>query len=276
MVKKLFKHEILAYLRVFIPMQIILQSVAILYRLLQLNKTDNDVLNIIEGTTVFAYAMCLIISFSLIGVFAIVRFYRNLFTHEGYLSFTLPVSTSQHILVKLFTAVLFEILTVIGMLVSFVIVTVGEFLIELIKAADYLFKDFLKLLETIPLTLTDVIFYVIEAVVLMFIATCAGLLLMYCCIAIGQTFKKNRVMGAIAIYFIYSVVCQFLTSIISTVVTMFADFEKIVEWVEKMCTEHPYEMIHAGFSVMILVYAVMGVIYFAVARFVISRKLNLE
>ena len=43
MVKKLLKHEFLAYLRVWIPMQIILMAAALFGRILQFFESDSDI-----------------------------------------------------------------------------------------------------------------------------------------------------------------------------------------------------------------------------------------
>lgn len=277
MVRKLFKHEILAYLRIWIPMQIILQSAALLLRLLQVISSDNRVYDIVEGTSIFVYVMSLIVSFGLVYVFSIVRFYKNLFSNEGYLSFTLPVTTSQHIFVKLITSVMFTIMTIIGMFVSFIILAAGELLFEIVRAVDYVGRDFFATLaEENANIIVHLVFYVIEFGLMMLIATMVGMLLMYCFISIGQTFRKNRIIGAIAVYFIYTIIVQIIGSIFSVVFTIVLANNSFVDWINKVMNDHPFETIHAFFAIMILVELIMGAIYFAVSHFVISKKLNLE
>ncbi len=277
MVRKLFKHEILAYLRIWIPMQIILQSAALLLRLLQVISSDNRVYDIVEGTSVFVYVMSLIVSFGLVYVFSIVRFYKNLFSNEGYLSFTLPVTTSQHIFVKLIISVMFTIMTIIGMFVSFIILAAGELLFEIVRAVDYVGRDFFATLaEENANIIVHLVFYVIEFGLMMLIATMVGMLLMYCFISIGQTFRKNRIIGAIAVYFIYTIIVQIIGSIFSVVFTIVLANNSFVDWINKVMNDHPFETIHAFFAIMILVELIMGAIYFAVSHFVISKKLNLE
>lgn len=276
MVKKLFKHEILAYLRIWIPMQIILQSAALLLRLLQFISSDNKVYEMVEGTSVFTYNMSLIVSFALVYVFSIVRFYKNLFTNEGYLSFTLPVSTSQHIFVKLLIAVLFMIMTVVGMLVSFAIVTAGELLFEFLRAGDYLIKDFLIQIKDTPLALVDVIFYIIEFGIVMLLGYALSLLLLYACISLGQTFRKNRIVGAVVVYFIYGIIMQVVGSVFSLILAFVIDSSELIEWLENTAVKYPVEAIHAFMSVAILLQLIVGAVYFAVTHLVISRKLNLE
>ena len=60
-------------------------------------------------------------------VLGVIRFYKNLFTKEGYLTFTLPVTSTQHILVKSTTAVLVQIVSIIAIMLSFYVFTFPKF-----------------------------------------------------------------------------------------------------------------------------------------------------
>ena len=54
-------------------------------------------------------------------IIGIVRFYKNLFTGEGYLSFTLPVTPGQQLFTKALVSFLFSVITIIVILVSSII-----------------------------------------------------------------------------------------------------------------------------------------------------------
>ena len=68
-------------------------------------------------------------------VYSVIRFYRNLFTGEGYLSFTLPVTPANHLWVKVVTAVSFSLLSVLVAALSGVIITAGESGIAALKTS---------------------------------------------------------------------------------------------------------------------------------------------
>ena len=95
MVKKLFKHEIKAYLRIMIPVYVCLLAVALLGRVIQFFEADTFIYSFVNGSSIFVYVVAIIACFGFSSVFSIVRFYKNLFTDEGYLTFTLPVKISQ-------------------------------------------------------------------------------------------------------------------------------------------------------------------------------------
>ena len=130
MVKKLFKHEILSYMRLWVPTQIILLAVAFFMRILLFFESDQAIFNIVFGSSVFVYVVACLASMGITFVFGIIRFYKNLFTHEGYLTFTLPVSARAHIFVKLITATLFGVFTDLVIIFSGIIITSGRPLVE--------------------------------------------------------------------------------------------------------------------------------------------------
>ncbi|MBQ8338505.1 MAG: hypothetical protein IJY33_05105, partial [Oscillospiraceae bacterium] len=189
MVKKLFKYEFAAYLKTLIPFNIVLLSVALFTRLVQFFETDiaelSFIYDIIITLSVMTYIATIVACFAAVFVMAVIRFYKNLYTAEGYLSFTLPVTPAQHIFVKLTTAVALMGITLVTTIVSFAIATAGELGIEILKAAGYLFK---KLVELAGI---NVWFYALEIFVMLVISSCVSILFYYTCISIGQLFKKN-------------------------------------------------------------------------------------
>ena len=66
-----------------------------------------DVRPAVDAVTAIVAAL-LIVGLSVLSVVVVVvRFYQNLISDEGYLSFTLPVTAAQHIAAKLAAGILF-------------------------------------------------------------------------------------------------------------------------------------------------------------------------
>lgn len=128
MVKKLFKHEYLAYARVMSLIYIILLTIAAATRVIFIFESDTVAYDIVSTISVITYCVSVFAALGFSYVMGVVRFYKNLFTSEGYLSFTLPVTASQHIAVKLITAVSMNLLTWVMVLLSVCVVTAGELL----------------------------------------------------------------------------------------------------------------------------------------------------
>ena len=103
MVKKLFKHEILAYFRMLMPVYIILCLTATMSRILQFFEESaiSGIYETVFGSTIIIYFISVAAALMLPTIFIIVRFYKNMYSAEGYLTHTLPVTVDAHILIKL-------------------------------------------------------------------------------------------------------------------------------------------------------------------------------
>lgn len=269
MVKKLFKHEFAAFLRSMFPVWIALLGVSLLGRLIQLFENDTTVYNVIFTSSIVAYVLAIIVSFVLCTIFAIVRFHKNLFSYEGYLTFTLPVTNNQHITVKLLTAVLFEFINVIMVLISVFIITLGDVFKEIVKAGIYLVGMAIDKMGF------HTGFYAFEVILLIISAAIMEFLLFYACISLGQMSNKNRTMVAVGIYFGYYFATQIISTVIMSVIVASYEYlhlEKIFEYI----SAHPFSSAHIIIWCMILGVLIISSVYFLITRYVLNKKLNLE
>lgn len=273
MVKKLFKHELKAHLRVLLIVWLGLLGVALLARCVQFFEQDSTVYDIVNVSSIVAYTVAVMASIAFPLVLAIVRFYRNLFTGEGYLSFTLPVTPFQHIWVKLAAAVLLQIVTGVVMLLSVSVITAGEVLVEIWNAGAYLFK---QIFTYVPELKTHLFLYIAEFLVWLVVLYALELLLYYTCISVGQLSKKNRILTAVGVYFGYYFACQILQTIWLVVISLVQNWDEILEPVFVFAEKHPCLFGHLFLCGAILLTAGTGVVYFAITHTIIRKRLNLE
>ena len=267
MVKKLFKYEIKSYLRVWIPVQAVLLGIALIGRFIQFFESDTTVYDIISGSSVFMFVITSLASIGITLALGVIRFYKNLFTGEGYLTFTLPVTPTHHIITKTVTAGLFQVASVIMVIISVCIITSGEMLKEIIKAFVYL----LNLVR--PYVGANLVLYIIEFIILMVISGFAMYMHYYTCISLGQLFRKNRILAAVGVYFGFYFISQILSTVLGVAVSFLGSFmEKIALFIEN----HIIGFIHGIFCGGTIISLIGIVIYFFVIKYVISRKLNLE
>ncbi len=269
MVKKLFKHEFSAYLLTLFPLYAVLLGVALVGRVVQFFESDSTSYGLISGASFFIYGVAVLAAWMLTAFFGIVRFYKNMFTGEGYLTLTLPVTPAQHLWVKTLTAVAFEVISFVVILLSAVILVQTDVLIEVLKAARYL-------LIQIPAPLNQhLVWYVLEFSVAMVISMCAGMLSFYACISIGQLFRKNRVVASIGIYFAYYTIVQILSTIISVVAMIVGPLLPLDQWMQTIAA-HPYASVHIFLCALTPLSLISVAIFFAVSHYIIRKKLNLE
>lgn len=270
MVKKLYKHEFKAYLRVWIPVQIIVLTIALLARGIQFLESDNIAYDMINASSVLACTLAVGASCAFTFVFAVIRFYKNLFTAEGYLSFTLPVSPTTHILTKLFTAMAFQLATVAVAILALSVLTAGDVFYEVVKAVIYLVSHLPEKVQGhLP-------FYVIEVLGIMLISLATDFMLYYTCLAVGQLGKKNRILLAVGVFFGYYLVSQAFGTAVSTVFTVLATLPMFVDPLNEFIQTYIYELTHVGFCGSLLWSALLGTVYAFITRYILRHRLNLE
>ena len=269
MVKKLFKHEFLAWLRVLPIIYGITLIVAGMHRLLQVFENDSVQYNILFISATVMYAVAIAATIAAPVVFGIQRFYKNMFTGEGYLTHTLPVTPANHLWVKGLTAVTFSLISFLVLDLSVVIITAGDVLVDLWKAAAYM----LHLIQ--PEYVTHIVFYFIEALLLVVISCFFMHYLYYTCICAGHLFRKNRVLAAVGVYFGLYMITQILGTVfivLTVVLTETGVLEPLFDWFY----EYTLEAIHIGMWGSIAAYTALIGAYFLFCRFVLKKKLNLE
>ncbi len=277
MVKKLFKHEIAYYLRSMLPIYGILLAIAAVSRIIQFFEADNTVYNTLNIISILTYVVGIIAVFAMTMVFTITRYYRNLFTSEGYLSFTLPVTPTQHILTKLSTAVIVHAASLVVVLISACIITAGDVLIEVGNAIRYI-------IELIPERLAftfkettaaqwqvNIWLFAAEFILLLIAAVIYQMLLFYGCITVGQMSHKNRVLAAVGVYFGYYMVTQAIGTVL-VIVSQFLPWEDL----SLIFLDAPIGCIHSLLIGYTLLNLLIATALFFVSRFIVHRRLNLE
>lgn len=271
MVKKLIKHEFIYYIRtlaIFLPLVLL---IGVMARVIQFFDSDTFVYSIVSGSSLLMLYVASMACILLTTVLSVVRFYRNMYTSEGYLSFTLPVTNSQHLFVKLFASVIFFGLSIITVVISAAIAFSGEALQEAVKAFKYMMDTaILNHIEPIHKA-----FFGVEVFILFLLSAISTPLLYYTCITIGQTARKNRILSAVGVYFLFYIATQIISTVI-TVVVMIAGEMGILDGVFEFADYHTYAFMHILFISSIIISAAFATLMFIVNVRIMSKKLNLE
>lgn len=269
MVKKLFKHEFIAWLRTFWVVFLVILTLAGAHRIFQIFENDSTAYEVANVLTIIAYSISLFVAILLPIGFAFSRFYKNLFTGEGYLSLTLPVTAGQHLWTKTLTATAMSLATGMVCILSVMLITAGDLFSEICKAAAYL-------LGKIPSKqVWHIVGYCLEALVLIIVSLFSSHILFDACICLGQRFRKNRVGAAIGVYFGYYYFGQLMATIFGVVIEVLEEngtLQPLYDFMDK----HGNASIHIGFAVAILLAALQALVCFWVCHRTLTRKLNLE
>lgn len=271
MVKKLFKHEFIYYFRtfaLFLPIVLVIGVMARVFRFFE--NFDSVLVDIVIFSSAFMLVVSCFALLMLSVVVAVVRFYKNMYSAEGYLTFTLPVNNAQHIFVKLLTAICCQAICLLTVILATTIASSGEPLKDLVLALTAGLSEFFEVLGTV-----NVIIVLFESILLMLLAVAGNMLLYYACITVGQTAKKNRILMAVGAYFIYYVATQVISTVIVMifmVLGMSGVFDGIVMWLD----DHMILTMHLTMGISIVIYAAMAVAFWFVTQSIMTKKLNLE
>ena len=269
MVRKLFKHEAAAYLHTLLPMNLILIGIALLTRIVWIFESKTVAFNIIGTSSIVALVIAMLVCIVMSAAFAVIRFYKNLFTCEGYLTMTLPVTTGQHITVKLLSAVLFNLMTVVAVVLAACISMAGDMIVEVFKAGGYLLKRYFQEFGA------EGAGYIAELVILILVVVATQFLLFYACISVGQLARKNRVLAALGVYFGYYLFCQIMGTVFMVIVMLCADTE-LFRMIGQFIDDNPRLTVHIALIASTVFSAALGAVYYAVTHTMIKKHLNLE
>ncbi len=271
MVRKLIKHEFNAVGRSMLPMAVILLAMSFFTRIIQIFEVQSRTYDIILTSAIFMLVIAMIVSLVMSVVISIKRFYTNMFTGEGYLTMTLPVTAVEHILTKLLVAFVSVVATVLAIIIAGSIATMGEVLNEVIKAMDYIADAYFKFFGGHGVA------YIFEALIALTVAGASQFLLYYACISVGQMARKNRVLAAFGAYFGYYIITQIFGTVLVILISLQPQWlidlmQSVTDFVEY----HPYAFVHYFIWCITLFYGVLSFVFFFISRYIITNKLNLE
>lgn len=201
------------------------------------------------------------------------RYYKNMFTDEGYLTFTLPVTPTQNLWAKLITGTVWQILIGGVMILSlsmFFIFGVGTNPFVNIGNLSGIIGQILRLFISLPVDQTGGLWILFsESLFSVILGIPAGLLMVYFAVTLGcQIAQKHKIVASIGLYFALTIARTIISYILQIAVTIptVAASEHISETLAYSLTGIPN----------ILISLITIAVCFLVSRNIIKNHLNLE
>ena len=169
-------------------------------------------------------------------ILSLVRFYKHLYTDEGYLTFTLPVRRSALLMSKLVNALIFDAMyaCLLGLSVSaaVLIAVPGDVISAFFRGVSDLFRYSSDLFRYYP----DLwqysfwsILFILELILLAIAVDLFTNLLLYFSVTIGALIvKKAKLVVGLAIYYGTNTVLSWVTNILSYVILPFTLSEIVI------------------------------------------------
>lgn len=236
------------------------------------NYTSYSVLQDIAELGIVVCCIGLAIFYVLSEILVFMRFYKNFYTDEGYLTFTLPVKKSQLLNSKTLMSLIVYVATALVLAFDVVLmfsVGIGD---EIFK--DYIIRDILRTIrEIIDIVGLYIPVYMIEAVILFVALRVLSALSIFICLTISAVIvRKHRVLAAIGIYYLLG---GAVTGFVQTVLLRY-NFYRVFERLSEL--EKPQVLCSVmliGFLVIGVAVAVSTALYMA-QNWLLDKKLNLE
>ena len=209
---------------------------------------------------VIAVVACIVMAF----VLMIIRFYKNFLTDEGYLMFTLPVTTGQLIWSKLLVSVLWVVVSAgVGVLASFIL-SVGT------DAQDVLFDLDLKEMFSV-FTSGQSVAIMVLVITLALLYAAYTYLRCYAAMAIGQCFSSRKLLLSVVFYIVFGIVESVALTAIARPLLSPATLEKIFT-----SDVEPFRAAIRTLGGFNGTYLVLSAIYFVITYLFFRKKLNLQ
>jgi len=263
MLAKLMKYEIKGTARLFIPLYLALLLFALLNRIINpfgmLEASENFNLQVLFSIiSITVYFILIIGTFVMTLVIMIQRFYKNLLGDEGYLMFTLPVKSWQHIVSKILVSMLWTILSFIMAICSILI------LVDI----DNLFEEIRQFISTISDIFGSAGFFTLPYYALL--SLISGILMIYAAIALGHLFSKHKLMASFGMYCVLYVIYQIVMALFILVFGK-KSFNSLIS--SPSTSSLDLNNLVLSFSIPLIIILVVN---FILTNTILRKKLNLE
>ena len=275
MLKKLLKYDFLATFKIWWIAAVTSLGLSFLggyaVTLIRAPRDLPEAVDASAGLMLFISIFSLFAFMILSEIIILVRFYKNFFTDEGYLTFNLPVKTGSRINSKLIMSVAVTIATLIMLAVD-VCIILGIGFFDMIVDNE-LFKFVAEVIDEIVAEFGFyLILYILEAIVIFILASAFSLLLMFCCITLASLItKKGRVATAIAIYYGVNCVLSFFMEMV-----MIFGVSGLAQRMEALSNKTACPVTAVILLAIILLFGLLSVMLYTLQYFMVDRKLNLN
>jgi hypothetical protein len=260
MLGKLVKYEFKATSRILIPLYIVLLFMSIINRFAFFMDDSNIVMKVVKPILIATYVLFIVATLAVTIFFMIIRFYKNYFSDEGYLMFTLPSKTHELIVSKL-------ILTLFWIVISLAVIFLSVFIISPSENWPTIIFEFKQLIANMQKQFgSNYVLVSIEFIMMILLGGTLNILMVYTSIAVGQMISKYRIIGSFVAYAIIYTGMQILLLIVLAVVSLIFK-ENITTFLESP---------QAVFPAVLVVLAIASSGFFFTTNNIFKRRLNLE
>ena len=265
MLGKLIKHEWKAVAKTLFFIHLAIVAMTLVGKIMISIKAVEKI-EMLSASMVMVYVLSVIAVGVGTHIYLAMRFYKNMYTDEGYLSFTLPVKSWEHIISKGLVAIAWIVIDGIIIVASTLILTMHwKDLMETVDSFKYAdWSDFWAFSGNEH-------FFLVNVVLSMILGLCVIPLTYYVSISIGQLFRNHKLLFSVITY----VVIMNIQKVLGVVVTVISMVPSAMEHIDDP-TPASMSMMNCMMGGSVLLQLVYCVGFFFVIKFIMDKKLNLN
>jgi hypothetical protein len=271
MLSKLIKYDMKALNHFLIFIHLFLLIISIAGRVFITGHIDfnsGEISTILFVLAIMLYFILLIGAAFGTEIIIAVRFYKNIYSDEGYLTNTLPVTRGQILLSKIITGSIWCIIDILTVYACIIILAATPYVIEQVKVHGSEF-----LLEfgcTEPGSIQKMIFYFL---LITLIGGISSVIMLYSSIVIGQLFGNHRVLSSVITYFVLSTLISILSLLFMAVSgNLTAPMKAAMDG----ATFVPYQYYMNTFSLTLILNIITSIVMYGISYWLMRKKLNLN
>ncbi len=271
MLGKLLKHELIATWKVPAALDALLLILGIVTAVVirTIPHLDDSLgMNIFMFSFIGLFYIGIIAANIIVLVYLVIRYYRNLYTSEGYLTFTLPVKTDMIIHSKVITGSLWVFLSYVCTFIA--LITAGAGFLRTMEVAG---EDVGKAVREICsfFGFTDPGFAVLILFMIL-ITPVAGVLCLYFSVSVGQLWQSHKVLGAVLCIIGLYIVNQ----VLSQIAFFGSGFWQLMA-ASAVDIDASFGLIYKNMLLILTVMTLIeSIIYYAVCLIIARKKVNLD
>lgn len=275
MLRKLLKYDLKAQFRFWWIAAVVCLAMSLAggfsWMLLEMDRPLPDALETLAGMLCFLTVLSYIVFFILTTVVLFLRFQRNFFTDEGYLTFTLPVHRHSLLNSKIISGMILNIACVFIIFAGFcVMYAIGMH--EYVFSGEF-WKEFTEGFRDMLDSVGGYFWvYLGEFLLMLLLSSLMSLLFLYTLITFGCVVaKKAKVIASIGIYYLANWVLSFLLGLL-----MGISIDTLGYWMVDLTDDQVKPMVALLWLCVLLFEAMVCAVLYAMQYRMLKRKLNLS
>lgn len=197
----------------------------------------------------------------------IIRFYKNLYSDQGYLTHTLPVTGGQLLLSKTISGSIWGLIDTLLIGLSVYIVTTTPYVTQIFH------ENISEIRTALGFTgaYASVSFGTVFAIMILFslLSVIANIIMYYASVSIGHLFPGHKILGAIAAYFVLNTIISMLSALLLIVFGLFGNMMNIPE------SYNMLEYFIHTLTISVVLSVIISAILYTVSYWII-KKINLD